>query len=146
MSELVMKRRFAQDAAKVFAFVTRKEFLLKWWGPEGVQESAGQLDLSRLGSWSSTMTGGEGERFHVSGMVVLYEPDSAVEFTWGWHDETGQRGHESKVRFYVVPAENGGCEFIMTHSGLTEEDAAHDHETGWTSSFVCLEEELAILP
>ena len=139
MSELVMERVFAADVETVFAFLTDTEHLLKWWGPEGVHIGAHDLDLSRPGRWSSTMVNAEGNKFKVSGKVVRSDPPKSVEFTWGWHDEKDQRGHESRVRFNVEPNVGGGARFVLTHSDLPDDESRNNHNEGWTSSLRKLE-------
>ena len=139
MSELVMERVFAADVETVFAFLTDTEHLLKWWGPEGVHIGDHDLDLSRPGNWSSTMVNAEGNTFKVSGEVLRTDPPKTVEFTWGWHDDQDRRGHESHVRFEVVPNAGGGARFVLTHSGLPDEESSRNHNEGWSSSLRKLE-------
>lgn len=139
MSELRMERTFPVAPETVFDHITRTEYLLQWWGPEGMSISEHDLDLSRPGPWNSTMTNAEGASYKVSGEVVIVDAPHAVEFTWAWHDENDERGHNSRVRFEVAPDGNGGARFTMIHSGLADEESAANHEGGWGSSFVKLE-------
>jgi uncharacterized protein YndB with AHSA1/START domain len=139
MSKLRFERRFKADAKTVFDFVTRSENLAKWWGPEGMNLPAMNIDLTRKGPWSSTMQAGNGQKFTVSGKVLTVDPPHQVEFTWGWHDEAGKRGHESRVQFSVRPDPSGGAIFTLVHSGLEDADSAANHNEGWTSSLRKLE-------
>ncbi len=135
MSTLEIKRHFKADPATVFAYVTQGEHLMKWWGPEGVHITENALDLSAPGPWFSVMENGEGARYKVSGEVTKVDPDKAVEFSWGWHDDDDVRGHESTVRFEVSAAADGGTDFVMIHSGLEDDTSAENHNGGWSSSF-----------
>lgn len=137
MTELTIERVFPADAATVFAFVTKSENLVKWWGPEGMSLPDCNLDLSQPGAaWHSVMMNSDGARFKVSGEVVSVNPPHSVEFTWGWHDENDQRGHSSRVRFDVAPTASGeGALFRLTHSELPDDESAANHSAGWTSSF-----------
>ena len=139
MSDLVLERRFAADAETVFAYVTETQNLLKWWGPEGMTLPEHDLDLSAPGAWMSVMVGAEGGRHKVSGQVLAVEPPRAVEFTWAWHDENDERGHESRVRFEVSPNPEGGADFRLIHKGLADDKSATGHEEGWTSALRKLE-------
>ncbi len=139
MSELKIERRFPAAPEIVFAFVTRTDHLLKWWGPEGVSLKEHTLDLSRPGAWSSTLVNAEGGVHKMSGEVVAVDPPNSVEFTWGWHDDQDQRGHESRVVFEIRPDKAGGTLFILTHSGLADDEAAASHSRGWTSALRKLE-------
>ncbi|MGI9365895.1 MAG: SRPBCC family protein [Rhizobiaceae bacterium] len=134
MTELKLERVFAADVETVFAYLTEAEHLLKWWGPEGVNVSEHELDLSRPGPWWSTLVNAEGNTYKMSGIVEVTNPPKSVEFTWGWHDENDKRGHESKVRFDVRPNAGGGAKFVLTHTGLPDEDSMMNHNEGWTSS------------
>ena len=52
MSELRIQRAYDIDPARLFAFVTEAENLIKWWGPEGAAASEVKLDLTRPGPWA----------------------------------------------------------------------------------------------
>lgn len=140
MSVLKIERTFPHPPEKVFAFVTRTEHLLKWWGPEGMGLRAHDLDLSRRGAWSSTLVNAEGGLHKMSGEVVEIDPPRSVEFTWGWHDGADARGHESRVRFEVEPDGAGGSRFRLIHSGLADEESAANHNRGWSSALRKLEQ------
>jgi len=140
MSELKIERTFPVSPEQVFAFVTQTDHLLKWWGPEGVSMKEHNLDLSRRGAWSSTLVNSQGALHKMSGEVVAVDPPNSVEFTWGWHDDKDERGYESRVRFEVRRDRDGGTLFTLTHSGLTDDEAAANHTKGWTSALRKLEQ------
>ncbi len=140
MTVLKIERAFPAPPEKLFAFITRTEHLLKWWGPEGVSMKEHNLDLSRPGPWSSTLVNSQGALHKMSGEVVAVDPPNSVEFTWGWHDGEDRRGHETRVLFEVRPDGNGGTVFLLTHSSLKDDEAAANHKLGWTSSLRKLEQ------
>ncbi len=139
MSVLKLERIFRQTPETVFAFVTRTEHLLEWWGPEGTGLRAHQLDLSRPGPWSSTLVNAEGGLHKMNGEVVEIDPPHSVEFTWGWHNDEDVRGYESRVRFEIEPDGETGSRFRLIHSGLADETSATNHSRGWTSMLGKLE-------
>ena len=139
MSELKLERHFPHPPERVFAFVTKTEHLLDWWGPEGMGVRDHKLDLSRRGAWSSTLVNAEGGLHKMSGKVLEIDPPHSVEFTFGWHDEQDVRGHESRVRFEIEPDGETGSRFRLIHSGLSDEESAVNHNRGWTSSLRKLE-------
>ncbi len=139
MSELTISRSFSVDPETVFAFVTQTEHLLKWWGPETMEIPDHVIDFTQTGDWHSVMKSPEGNQFKVSGEVVNVDPPKSVEFTWGWHDDSDARGHESRVRFEVKPDGSGGSVFILTHSALADDESRDNHNMGWTSSLRKLE-------
>lgn len=139
MTELRLERKLAADPRTVFDFVTQSKNLQKWWGPEGMHLPEHDIDFTKKGPWFSVMANAEGNRFKVSGEVTAVDAPKSVEFTWGWHDENDERGHESTVRFEVADADDGGSMFTLIHSGLADEESAANHNQGWTSSLRKLE-------
>ena len=134
MTVLKIERNFPLPPDRVFAFVTRTDNLAKWWGPEGTSLPGHDMDLTRPGAWCSTMINAEGGRHKVSGVVVVVQPPTLVEFTWGWHNADDLRGHESRVRFEISPDGAGGTHFRLIHSALTDAESVANHKMGWTSS------------
>ena len=138
MTDLVIERHFNTDVETVFAFVTQRSHLLEWWGPEGMNIKGDELDFSKPGDWKSTMVNADGGAYTVSGKVKSVETPNHVSITWAWHDENGDRGHDSEVHIDLTP--NGeGTDFRLTHKGLADEESAANHNTGWTSSLRKLE-------
>lgn len=139
MSVLRIERKFAAEPETVYDYLTKTENLLQWWGHEGMRMKEHDLDFSRPGHWSSTLVSAEGNIYKMSGEVTAVEPPRSVEFTWGWHDDADARGHESRVRFEVRPADEGGTEFRLIHSDLPDDESAENHGKGWASTLRQLE-------
>lgn len=134
MSELLRLERFYMvPVDRVFDVVTRADLLARWWGPEGIVRNEGALDFTAPGPWDSTMINGEGARYKVSGQVTTVRRPNLVAFTWGWHDDTDQRGAESHVTIELTE-ETGGTRFVLTHRDLPDDESAARHNEGWTSS------------
>ncbi len=147
MPDLTITRHFDAPPERVFAFISKTEHLLKWWGPEGMFCPEYALDFEKKGDWFSVMQNKDGKRYKVSGHVTHVDAPRSIGFTWAWHDEDDKRGVESHVTMRVVPAQGGGTEFTLNHVDLPSEEAAQNHNEGWTSSIRRLEqlqEEMAI--
>ena len=140
---LVIERILSAPVEKVFEFITQRDNLLKWWGPEGMTVPEETLDFRRTGSWHSVMMSAEGNRFKVSGEVTEVKAPNLVAFTWGWHDEDDARGHESHVRLEVSAHGEGKTKLVLRHSELADDESAQNHEMGWTSSLKKLERAFA---
>lgn len=134
MPELVIERHFNHPVEKVFAFVTQREHLLGWWGPETVHIPEGDLALDRPGPWSSVMQGDSGERYPVAGEVQVVEPPRLVRFTWAWQNAEGDMAKETLVEFHLDDHPDGGTLFRLRHSGFANEEVMGNHESGWSSS------------
>lgn len=143
MSDLRIERQFAAPADRVFEFVTRHEHLLKWWGPEGMSLPEETLDFTKPGPWHSVMMSADGNRFKVSGEVTSVDAPNALEFTWAWHDDQGQRGPESRVRIDLISAGPDATTFVLTHADLLDDESRKNHGDGWTSSIGKLERQFA---
>lgn len=141
MPTLILERQFDAAPERVFEYVSKTEHLLRWWGPEtiNVDPADHQLMLDRLGPWMSVMVNTAGQRFKVSGHVTHFDPPNSIGFTWAWHDDTDTRGVESHVTMRLVPAQNGGTAFTLTHADLPSDEAAQNHSEGWASSLKKLE-------
>lgn len=139
MADLEITRHYAATPDAVFQALTNPEMLMQWWGPEGVQVTSGDLDLTRLGPWGSVMTNAEGATYKVTGHVTHVDPPRSVGFTWAWHDDDDNRGVESHVTFTVEAAASGGSTFRLRHLDLPDQDAADRHNGGWASSLIKLD-------
>ena len=138
MGDVRITREFDAAPERVFAYITKTEHLLKWWGHDGTTLPEHQLGFDKTGPWMSTMLTDEGNRYKMSGQVTHVDPPRSIGFTWAWHDENDQRGVESHVTIKLVPAQNGGTKFELHHVDLPPE-AAENHERGWIATLTRLE-------
>ena len=139
MATLTLTRTFKASPKTVYDFVTQSKHLVTWWGPETMTLPDCHLDFTRKGPWHSVMQNAEGQTYKCSGHVTHLDPPHSVGFTWAWHDENDTRGVESHVTIRLVPAQNGGTEFTLTHIDLPDEETARNHEGGWASCLHKLE-------
>jgi len=136
---LIMERVFAAPPATVFAFITERENLLKWWGPGGTSLAEDNLDLSTLGAYWFIMVDPSGARTKVTGKVLRIEPPKLVEFSLIVHMPDGPPMIDSVVRFEVASMDTGGTHFSLTQSGLTDEEIEVQSKYGWASTLARLE-------
>lgn len=134
MSELRIERTYSITPERLFAFVTQRQNLLKWWGPEGTSVDEDDLDLSRTGPWSLVLVGPKG-RFAMRGTVTAVMPPHAVEFTM---NVPGVDAGESTVRFEIAPDGTGGARLTLIQSGITDE-MVEMGKHGWGSTLARLE-------
>ncbi len=139
MSTLTLQRELATAPETVFAYITRAENVVQWWGPEGMGVKDYKLDLTQTGNWTSTLVNAEGGVHKMSGVVTAIEPPNWMEFTWGWHDGDDRRGHESRVRLEIKSNGSGGSHFVLIHSDLPDDESAKNHGKGWASALSKLE-------
>ncbi|UWR45177.1 SRPBCC family protein [Phaeobacter inhibens] len=133
MTDLRLEREFPVTPERLFAWISDTEKLLQWWGPEGMTVPEHTLNFHQEGPWSTVMTNADGDRYHVSGVVTHVRPPQSIGFTWGWHDETGARGHESHVTL-TVEAVDVGARLVIDHRNLDSSEQAAGHQKGWEST------------
>jgi uncharacterized protein YndB with AHSA1/START domain len=139
MAELKIERNLKASPERVFSFITKSEFLVRWWGPEGMSLPDHSLDFTKPGPWHSVMQNDDGQTFKVSGQVTRVDEPNSVSFTWAWHDENDKRGEESHVTLNLRANDDGTTRFVLHHQQLSDQEAAGNHERGWTSSLRKLE-------
>lgn len=138
--KLIIERNFPAPPAKVFAFVTEMENLLKWWGPVGCSVAEHNLDLSQTGDWFFVLVDPSGGQTRVTGTVLTVNPPNFVEFTLVVPDRDGPPQIDSIVRFEVKPNGEGGTFFTLTQTGLTSEQIVEGSTNGWVSTLGRLED------
>jgi uncharacterized protein YndB with AHSA1/START domain len=139
MSELKIQRAYDIEPARLFAFVTEAENLIKWWGPEGAAASEVKLDLTRPGPWTLVLETPRGP-FEMRGTVKAVSPPHAVEFTM---NVPGKDAPDSTVRFEIAPDGQGGALFTLIQSGITDE-MVEMGKHGWGSTLDRLERAMVL--
>jgi uncharacterized protein YndB with AHSA1/START domain len=142
MTDLTLTRKFPVAPSVVFEHITQQQHLKNWMGPVTMTCTDIDMELTAGAKWFAVITNAEGVDHKMSGQVTAIDPPNTVDFTWGWHDENDARGHESNVRFQVI-ADGEGSIFNLIHTNLPNEEAAENHNIGWTSTLTKLEAMLA---
>lgn len=138
---LRIEREFKASPEAVYDAWVNPEFLVKWWGPEGVNTPIHQLDVRAGGAWSTTMENAEGQRFTSSGIYKVLDRPNRLVLTWGWDLEDGSRSHETEIELSFSKTAIGTL-MVLVQGRFENKDARDEHNTGWCSSFNDLEREL----
>ena len=134
-TELTIEKPVSLSPLRAFQLISSPDFLPSWGGPKGITLGDHDLDFTRPGPWSSVMIEPENGWHRVSGTVLSVTAGCEVELSWAWHDrQTGERGHESRVRLAVREDGRGGSILTLHQTGLADADSARLHHEGWTSS------------
>lgn len=135
MTDLTIEKPVGLAPERAFQLISAPEFIPSWWGPEGITLGEYDLDFTHTGPWSSVMIEPENGWHRVSGEVLSVSAGQAVELSWAWHDrQTGERGHDSRVRLAVRPDGQGGSILTLQQTGLADAESARLHHEGWSSS------------
>lgn len=135
MNVVTLERVFPAPRARIFELITQPEHMVKWWGHNGMTVPEANLDFSKRGPWYSVMKMSDGTTKRVSGIVTEVDPPRKVSFTWGWHDENGERGHESRVTIELSEGDGTGTKLVLQHFDLPGDEARKGHVIGWTALF-----------
>lgn len=138
MTDIVIKRVFRAGLDHVFDYISKPDQVLQWWGPEGLTVPVSKLDFRLPGPWMSEMHAPDGRVFKMSGQVTSVDPPKSVGFTFAWHDDSDERGHESYV-LIELEATGDMTHFKLTHSGFADQASADSHAEGWASTLGKLE-------
>lgn len=134
---LTIERLIPAPPERLFELWTNPEMLVKWWGPEGFDIPAHNMDVRPGGRWRTTMRSPDGKLHTVSGVYRTIDPPRRLVFTWGWDDDKGVRGHETEVTVTFHPTP-GGTKLALTQQSFETKESRDNHGKGWQSSFDCL--------
>ncbi|MFY9488178.1 MAG: SRPBCC domain-containing protein [Solirubrobacterales bacterium] len=134
---LHIERVYQAPAEAVFDTWTNQEVILHWWhvGKEWKTASA-EVDLRVGGDLRVVMYDPDKDReIGGGGRYTEIERPTRLAFTWIWDNDT--RGTLIEIDF----AENDGATTVsFKHSGLWDEQAVSDHQSGWDQVFDNLSE------
>jgi uncharacterized protein YndB with AHSA1/START domain len=124
---LIVRRLIKASPEKLFAAWTRPEQLMQWWGPQGVQCSAAEIDLRAGGAYRIANRFSDGTLVWIAGRFELVEPPARLVYSWKLETQTGP-AERVTVRF---EPRNGSTEVIVTHERIADEATRAGHESGW---------------
>ncbi|MBL4599558.1 MAG: SRPBCC domain-containing protein [Rhizobiaceae bacterium] len=139
---LTIERSFAASPEAVFDAWTDPAILSQWWGPEGVSVPDLALDVKEGGAWTATMYSDQMGNKIVSGEYKAIERPIRLVFTWAWSDEDGTRGHETEVEVLFEKIDTG-TKMTLNQQLFQDRSGRDSHNSGWVSSFTCLEKVLS---
>ena len=124
---LVVRRRINATAERLFAAWTRPELLVRWWGPQGVECPAAEIDLRVGGSYRIANRFPDGTLVWIAGVFEAIEPPHRLTYTWSLESQEG-----SVERVTVCfEAHGASTEVVVTHERIQSEAARTSHERGW---------------
>jgi uncharacterized protein YndB with AHSA1/START domain len=134
---LVLRRSLKAKPERVFAALTDKAQVLRWFGPAGFTCAIDQFDARPGGEYRIAFRSQDAAIHTVTGTFLVIEPPSRLAYTWGWLTE-GVRGHETRVEIELTPAADG-TDLVLTHRGFESVDARNRHEQGWSGGLANLQ-------
>ncbi len=122
-------RRVVSAAPKrVFQAWTSPAELMKWWGPEGVQCTAAEINLRVGGQYRIANRLEDGTTLWIEGMYEQIEEPSLLVYSWRIGSEPATDGERVTVRF---ARHSEGPEVTVRHERIETAALRDDHERGW---------------
>lgn len=132
---LTIKRRLKAPPAKVFAAWTSPDLLMRWFGPDGIENVSADCDARVGGAFRIAMRAADGETHEVSGVYQEVAPPEKLVFSWAWRS-TPER--QSLVTV-LIKGDGDGALLTLIHERFADDDARDRHSQGWSGSLDKLE-------
>lgn len=128
---IVSEIYIAAPPEDVFQALVAPEFVVKWWGGQGAEQSFRcthfQSDLRPGGKWQSSGIDGQGRPFKAAGEYVEIDPPRLLVQTWvaSWTAQV-----TTTVRWELTPTGDGTM-VRHRHSGLAAHPQIEKSFRGW---------------
>lgn len=117
---IVVERMFDAPRRKVFAAMTQKDKLERWWTGPGYTNRVTHLDVRDGGSWRFVQSDGRGGEFGFHGSFHMVSPEMTIQ-TFEF-EGLGERGHVSLQKTELIETEEGKTKLIATSTFMSVED------------------------
>ncbi len=122
----------------VFRAWTEPEQMKSWSAPEGFTVAEVESDLRVGGRFRISMKSPEGDPHTAVGEYREVEPPRRLVYTWDWAEEGAEMG-DTLVTVEFREAGPEETEVTLVHDLFPSQEAAENHEQGWTSCLNRLE-------
>jgi uncharacterized protein YndB with AHSA1/START domain len=124
---LVVRRRINATREKLFAAWTRPEFVVRWWGPQGVACPAAEIDLRVGGSYRIANQFPDGTVVWIAGIFETIDPPHRLAYTWKLESKNGPVERVT----VCFEAHGASTDVVVTHERIPDDSARTSHERGW---------------
>lgn len=114
---------------RVFRALTDASEITAWWclpGRYSVDEA--EIDLTVGGVYRFSGTNSNSERFLLTGVFLVVDPPSRLEYTWvpDWNEDAC-----GSVVAFQLETVGEYTRLLLTHSGFLSAAAREEHRQGW---------------
>jgi uncharacterized protein YndB with AHSA1/START domain len=134
---LEMKRVLNAVPSVVFAAVSDRDELVKWWGPQGFTTPSLKFEARVGESYRMEMQPPDGDPFYLTGEFREVDPPSRLAFTFVYEDPDSADVETLVVLSFRDLGES--TEVAFTQGPFKTEARRALHREGWTDSFDRLE-------
>jgi uncharacterized protein YndB with AHSA1/START domain len=129
---LQLSNTYPVPKERVFSAWTKPEELEKWWGPEGFKTTIEEMNVEVNGKYKYNMHSPDGQIHVLTGQYLEIVKNEKLVFTWKWENGNDEFPATTVTIEFIEQGES--TELIVTHTDLPSEEAAKNHNHGWTSS------------
>lgn len=119
-SIIQIERMFNASRDKVFAAMTQKDKLERWWTGPGYTNRIVHLDVRDGGSWHFVQTNENGHEFSFHGSYHMVSQEMTIQ-TFEF-DGLGERGHVAMEKLELTDAGNGTTKLLVTSTFFSVAD------------------------
>jgi uncharacterized protein YndB with AHSA1/START domain len=132
---LHVSRIFDAPRERVFDAWTKRDLVIQWMCPPGVEITVCEVDVRRGGAWriDGHSSGGV---FSSSGVYLDVVRPERLVFSWAHHadgDFNHPRGHETTVHI-EFRALGDRTEVVLVHGSFADAESLGNHQRGWAGS------------
>ncbi len=131
---LEIDRIFKAPRERVYAAWTDPAQLAQWWGPQGMTCPECDWNPAVGATYRTCMQNADGDKYCVGGVFQEVTPPEKLVFTWKWEDP-GETGGADTLVTVELEDLGGETRLKLTHDRMPTEEAATNHNGGWSSSF-----------
>ena len=131
-----IKEMFDHPPEKVFDAWTDAEGMRQWMRPGPTKDALTNLDVRVGGKYTIEMLFDEGSIKHWGEYTTVERP-SKLEFTWN-----ADHFNEPTTVSLTFKKAGNGCELVLVHEGLPDEESVSNHTGGWGGILSKLKETL----
>ena len=137
--QLVLTRVFDAPPALVFEAWTRRDHLLRWWGPDDFTLPFCEIDFRVGGAYRYCMRSPAGEDHWVWGTFTEIVVPERIVFTWDREDLEGNPRSRSVVTV-TFHDEHGRTKLVLRQGVFELASDCAEHIDGWTETLTRLGE------
>jgi uncharacterized protein YndB with AHSA1/START domain len=129
---LQLNHTYPVNKERVFNAWTKPEELEKWWGPEAFKTTIDEMNVEVDGTYKFNMHSPDGGIHVLAGRYIEIVPNEKLVFTWKWVNDDEEFPSTTVTIDFLDQGDS--TEVVVTHTDLPSEEAAKNHNHGWTSS------------
>lgn len=117
---IIIERVFDAPRDKVFAAMTQKDKIERWWTGPGYEVRVEQFDVRAGGSWKFVQTNKEGHEFSFHGVFHYVSPDCIIQTTE--FDGLPEPGHVGLEKMNLFDLGNGKTKLVSVGTFMSVAD------------------------